>query len=187
LQTKWDSLLAALKVGDRMTNVEAILKAHGIKYDGPGLGGAGWLSREYRFDEAWLLRCEYRCDIRYPAESILQAWDLQLSPIYVGVNPPTNFTGVWIVYYINGQKCLETNLKAGAPYGDQICYRFDGSKDCVEHHDPNQAEVGWTQYYHSGGIMTRGKRDKNWRPIGTWTNYSESDGSILDTHTWINP
>ena len=58
LQTKWDSLLATLKVGDAMTNVEAILRARGIKSNGGGRGGAGFLSLEYRLDEAWLLRCQ---------------------------------------------------------------------------------------------------------------------------------
>ena len=78
-------------------------------------------------------------------------------------------------------------MKEGVRCGDLTCYGYDGSKVYIEHHDPASEEVGWTDYYHSGGIKSRGKLDKTGRPIGTWTNYSEQDGSIINTHSWTKP
>jgi hypothetical protein len=131
-RTNWDSLVATLKIGDKMTNIEERLRALNIK-PGPG-SGEQLLSVEYRFDEAWILRCNYQYQGQYRGNETLYGRDILLSPIYFSVKTPTNFTGVWIEYYINGQKCLETNMKDGLRCGDLTCYKFDGSKAHVEHH-----------------------------------------------------
>jgi len=179
-EAKWGSLLAALKEGEKMTNVEAILTARGIK---PGFGGGSQsFVTEYRLDEHWLLKCSGLNRLE-PDERVMSERHLEPSPIWVHVVSPTNFTGVWIEYFMNGQKCFETNMKDGAPCGDCICYSSDGSKVYVEHYAPNSPEIGWTDFYHSGSIKTRGNRDKRKRPIGTWTNYN-ADGSIMGTRTY---
>src|SRR2546421_520425 len=54
-ETNWDWLLPELKVGDKMTNVHAILKAHGFGRFGEG--GSQTIVTECRLDEAWELYC----------------------------------------------------------------------------------------------------------------------------------
>jgi hypothetical protein len=131
-RTNWDSLVATLEIGDKMTNIEQRLRILNIK---PDLGsGEQLLSVEYRLDEAWILRCDYQYQGTYRGNETLYSRDILLSPIYFPVKAPTNFTGVWIEYYINGQKCLETNMKDGLRHGDLTCYKFDGSKAYIEHH-----------------------------------------------------
>ena len=131
-RTNWDSLVATLKIGDNRTNIEQRLLTLNIK---PGLGsGEQLLLVEYRLDEAWLLKCSYRYQGQYRNNEVLYDRNLQFSPIYFPVKAPTNFTGVWVEYYINGQKYLETNMKNGLRHGDLTCYKFDGSKVYVEHH-----------------------------------------------------
>lgn len=164
-----------------MTNVEAILRTRGIK---PGFGtGEQSFVTEYRLDDHWLLKCSGLSRLE-PDKLIMSERHLERSPIWVHVVAPTNFTGVWIQYYLNGQKCFETNMKDRVPCGDSTCYGSDGSKVYVEHHAPNSTEIGWTDFYHSGSINTRGKLDKAKRPIGTWTNYNEQDGSIIGTRSY---
>ena len=186
-QAKWDALLAKLKVGDPCTNVEAILKANAIG-DGSGEGGAGYSHYTYRLDDAWVLKCDYRWGSRGLWNETLHARSIQLQPIYINLAAPTNFTGVWILYYVNGQKCLETNIKNGVQCGDNISYRDDGTKLVLKHHEPGRPEIEYTQYYHSGKVMTRGTVDQRDRHIGTWTNYSEVDGSVMDLYPgWPQP
>lgn len=181
-RTNWDTLVATLKIGDKMTNVEARLRALNIK---PGLGsGEQLLSMEYRLDETWCLRCSYQYLGKYEGNPTLYGRDIFLSPIYVTVKGPTNFTGVWIEYYLNGQKCFETNLKDGLRCGDFTCYSSDGRKIYVEHHNPNNPIVETTEYYHSGSIKLQSKRDKTGRPIGDWFFYNEQDGSLMSTQSW---
>ena len=70
-----------------------------------GLGsGEQMLMIDYRCDEAWILQCDYRYQGPYRGKETLYDWRLKLSPIYFAVKAPTNFTGTWIEFYINGQK-----------------------------------------------------------------------------------
>ena len=184
-ETNWYSLLAALMIGDQKTNVEAILFAREIN-PGPGVGEQ-LLMVEYRLDEAWLLHCSYRYQGQYRGNETLYDRNLSFGPKWIPVKPLTNFTGIWIEYHINGQKCLETSFKDGVRNGDRSSYSFDGSKVIMEHLNPDTREVDWTEYYHSGSVKTNGRRDPTGRPIGVWTNYNEQDGSVLSTTPWSKP
>jgi len=181
-QTNWDSLLATLKPGDKKTNVEAILLTRGFKPSG-GIGEQ-LESFDYKVDEVWTLRCLYNYQGQYRGNETLYGRNLFFSPEWRPVAYPSNYTGIWIEYYINGQKCMETTLRNGIRWGDHTCYSFDGSKVYVEHNDPSKPEVGWTEYYHSGSIKLKGRQNKTGSPIGIWTNYSEQDGSVISTQTW---
>jgi hypothetical protein len=133
---KWDALIATLKPGEQMTNVEARLRSMGMKR---GLGsGEQMLMIDYRCDEAWILQCDYRYQGPYRGKETLYDWRLKLSPIYFAVKAPTNFTGTWIEFYINGQKCLETVMKDGVRCGDRICYDSTGKTVYVEQYDSKQ-------------------------------------------------
>jgi hypothetical protein len=177
-RAKWDAVLAQLKIGDARTNVEAILKANAIK-SGYGRGGAGFSHIEHRLDEAWLLKCVYRGS-PIQRDETLDACSIELQYTYVNVAMPTNFTGTWIMYYVNGQKCIENNMKDGVPCGDCIDYVDDGKTWIVHHYEPGSPGIGYTQYYYrSDKIMTRGTKDRSGTRIGMWTNYSQVDGSVM--------
>jgi hypothetical protein len=181
-RASWDSLLAKLKLGDARTNVEAILKANAVA-EGAGMGGAGFSHISHRLDEAWVLKCQYRWGSAGWRQETLDARSLELRPSYVNVAAPTNFTGVWILYYVNGQKCMETYMKDGVWSGDQVNYLDDGHKWIIKHYEPGSPEIGYTQYYYrSDKVMTRGKVDGKGSRIGMWTNYSKLDGSVVDTY-----
>jgi len=117
-----------------MTNIEQHLRSLDIKPS--DFGPKEQLRRvDYRLDEAWILKCEYQqWQGQHPGIEALYSREVLLSPIYFRVKAPTNFTGVWIEYYINGQKFVESNMKDGLRQGDLTYYKYDGSKSYVEHY-----------------------------------------------------
>jgi hypothetical protein len=153
-QTNWDSLLAMLKPGDEMTNVEAILRARGFK-PGPEVGFQ-LLVVQYRLDQAWLLSCSYCYQGQYRGKEVLYDRNLMFSPEWRPVAYPSNYTGIWVENYINGQKCLETSLRNGMRWGDRTCYEFQNGRIVyVEHYDPKNPAAEKTDYYGSDGSITR--------------------------------
>ncbi|MCO5053975.1 MAG: hypothetical protein M9920_16990 [Verrucomicrobiae bacterium] len=97
----------------------------------------------------------------------------------VWVAPPTNFAGIWITYFVNGQKSHQIHYDDGKYHGEFIAYSPDGSKCYVQHYDHHVAEGADTGYFASGrtnyyGVYKGGKQ------VGTWTWYNE-DGSVKST------
>jgi hypothetical protein len=157
--TNWNSLLAALKIGTPMTNVEARLRSvHAqleLKCD--ITVPCVWLER-YRLDDLWLLYCHFHYVSNTLIETkLFQTW----RPIYL--QPPPHFTGVWTTYYANGQKLCQTRYKDGDYDGDDISYYPSGRVSC------------WS--------TRKGKRGE---PVGTGTAYKE-DGTVLPTPQRAKP
>src|ERR1035437_9559962 len=120
--TNWNWLLAALKIGTPMTNVEAKLRSvHAqleLKCDitVPSV----WLET-YRLDDLWLLYCHFHYVSNTLIETkLFQKWR------GIGLPPPPHFTGVWTTYYANGQKLRQTRYKNGDYDGDDIGYYPSG-------------------------------------------------------------
>jgi hypothetical protein len=172
-ESKWSPLLAALKPGDKMTNVEAILKAHGIE-----LGEGTYGVIESRLDELWVLKYGYTEEFDQD-KVIMPERHLEQHLTWKHVNAPTNFTGVWTEYWGNGQKCFETTYRDGVWGGDRTSYGSDGTKVCFEHRAPGSAEIGCTEFYPSGRIKSTGQTDNSQKRHGNWTNYNEH-GSIIN-------
>lgn len=76
----------------------------------------------YRFDDRWVFTCIYRSqDDVLTARSLDERWRV------FDVHPPAGFTGVWVTYYANGQKCEEGRYKEGE-FLESIGYDWDGRK-----------------------------------------------------------
>jgi hypothetical protein len=149
--TNWNSLLAALRVGDLKTNVlEKLRPSHArLEFSYDDTAKSGWVE-DYRLDDLWLLYCRYHSVSNTLIETkLFQEW----RPIYL--QPPPHFTGVWTTYYANGQKLHQTRYKDGDYDGDDI------------------------GYYPSGRVGYWGRRKgKRGEPVGTGTEYKE-DGTVL--------
>jgi len=77
-------------------------------------GASGRTHNEvYRLDDAWLLRFGYHNGKNRFQDGTLIHAELIESPRHVWVAPPTNFSGVWITYFVNGQKADETAFTDG--------------------------------------------------------------------------
>jgi hypothetical protein len=178
-RTNWDSVVASIKTGDKKTNVLELLRPFKVTLQG-GFGGGGTYSESYRLDDNWLLTCWYL----NKDDSLI---DKNLSPSlrFAWVGPPASFSGVWITYYVNGQKSNEINYKDGSYSGECISFNPDGSKCVVQHYNHQIAEGADTGYFPSGKIKYQGQYRTN-AQVGTWIWYNE-DGTTNSIKDYSKP
>jgi hypothetical protein len=146
-RTNWDSLVASIKVGDNKTNVIEMLHRLNIK-SGGSAGTGTYESRLFQLDDFWQLELASEgnrivgCQLR---EQMLDAWIL----------PPTNFSGVWTTYWVNGQKSIEVHVKDGKYSGEFTGFSTNGSKGYVQHYDQGKANGKSIGFFPSGHIEYR--------------------------------
>lgn len=150
---KWLALTSRIKIGETETNLLRLLNSY--KLNTRPEGGMGGLSQyyTYRLDDYWLLGCEFNNNDY--KRLVLEKWKLIPSWGAVGIWPPTNFSGVWITYYANGQKFNEGNFTNGIRFGEHTTYNSNASKNSVWHYDHGKPNGFWTQYFPSGQIQVQ--------------------------------
>jgi uncharacterized protein len=98
---------------------------------------------------------------------------------HVWIEPPADFTGVWITYFVNGQRSHEIHYRNGQYFGTLTSFHANGAKAVVQHIGAEGAEGEETDYSPSGALNYAG-RHSNGKPAGTWVSYNE-DGSVRST------
>jgi hypothetical protein len=172
-RTNWDAVVNSLTNGMARPDVRKVLAPfRATSVMGNGFGDSH--SETYRLDDAWILECWFRNQ----AEGLTGR---KLSPSLRNVwcAPPSNFTGLWIKYFVNGQKSHEIHFDAGKYDGEFIAYNPDGSRCYVQHYDHHVAEGADTGYFASGRTNYQGVYRAG-RQVGTWVWYNE-DGSVKST------
>ncbi len=166
---KWFFFTSRIKTGETETNILELLRSYKLKTQPEaGMGGLGEYY-EYRLDDYWLLGCEFNNNDY--KRLILEKWKLVSRWRDVFILPPTNFSGVWITYYVNGQKSSESNYQDGNRSGEFMSFYPDGSKSSVRHYDHGVAQGLYTQYFPSGRIQYQVQYSNNVRgEIGIWYN-----------------
>ena len=171
-RTNWYSLVAEIKTGTPRANVLELLRT--VKTTALGAGGGGGLGmiEGYRLDDLWVLDITYREGGNFPVvekklvEQMKNTW----------VQPPTNFSGVWITYWANGQRATEVNYKNGLYHGEWMSFYPDGkSKEYVMHYNNGVSDGEDMGYYRSGSVRFR-RLWKQGKPVGTSVEYNK-DGS----------
>jgi len=169
-RTNWDGLLASLKIGEAETNIEARLDSIGVT-NACGFDKGLMSHTYYQLDDAWVLYCNYTI-----SNSTLAAVEILNSVRSAWLNPPPHFTGRWVVYYVNGQKCNERYCQDGKSHGPDTYFNHDGSKRTISHYVHGLAEGERISYYPDGRIETWSAY-KAGQPVGRFINYNE-DGSV---------
>ena len=108
------------------------------------IGNAFWC----RLDNAWVLSLYFE-----PTNHTLTLKQMKVAEVWV--DPSTHFTGVWIVYYANGQKSQEVHYKDGKRQGNLIAFNSDGSANCILHYAHDLPDGACVTYYASGRTNTR--------------------------------
>jgi len=175
---KWVLLTAKIRTGENRTNILELLRPYNVT---PQFGvGSLAYSEYYQLDDYWILACEYGAD-----DNSLIQWKLSSRWRPVLVWPSTNFSGVWINYFANGQKCTEGDYKDGIRSGEFTTFKPNGSKNSVWHYDRGRAEGLYTQYFPSGQIQYQVQYSNSVHVgIGVWYN---EDGTTNHVIKYSNP
>jgi hypothetical protein len=173
-RSRWEPVVAALKLGDSKDSVLQALKPYGVADAGPRICGGGASTEQYRLDEVWVLIASFG-----RSNELLRAAELNELIAHVWVAPAPDFTGVWTTYFVNGQRSHEIQSKDGRYFGTFTAFRADGSKLYRQHYGSAGVEGEDTGYFPSGAVMYHGQYRNN-AQTGTWVWYNE-DGSVRST------
>ncbi len=176
-KSKWFLLTARIRAGKSKADVEKLLRPYNvIIMHGARINSVAPYYEDYQLDDYWILECRYQDDDSLMERKLVSGWR------EVAVWPSTNFSGVWINYYANGQKFTEGYWTNGNHDSEFTTFNRDGSKSAVYQYD-HGVEKSLTSFFPSGRISIQGQYS-NHLPIGIWIHYNE-DGStnyISDRH-----
>lgn len=179
----WKHRLSWVRPGMILNDVEKKLeKVTGQKSKATMVTCGGFsCSQSYRLDYCYVLTIWYAPgnDNKLISSEVVEQLE------YKWVEPPPKFTGVWITYYVNGQKSHEINYKDGKYNGQFTSFYTGGSKSVIQHYVDNIAEGEDTGYFPSGRIMYRGVY-KAGVQVGMWTWYNE-DETVRSTQDHTKP
>ncbi len=172
-QSKWQPIVDSIKVGQTKESVLRLLEPFHVSA-GMGTGSGGSHSERYTLDDGWTLTCWYT-----NKDNALIDRQLQKATRSVWVEPPKDFTGKWITYFVNGEKNHEIDYQAGRYFGEFVSFHDNGSKAVVQHY----AEAGVigedTGYFPSGHLNYRGRYEGG-KQVGKWIWYDD-EGNIANT------
>jgi hypothetical protein len=140
----WEAIVGTITNGISRTDVEKLLlpfKVTLVQQLGSSwvFGNAFWC----RLDDAWVLSLYFE-----PTNHTLTLKQMKMAE--VSVDPPPHFTGVWVVYYVNGQKCQEVHYKDGKRQGNLTVFNSDGSTNYIQRYDHGLPDGAFVAYYVSG-------------------------------------
>lgn len=170
----WEPLLAQLKPGTtKKKELLELLKAEQREV-GFGIGTGGSHMEEYRLDHTWQLRCWFLNE-----GDVLREVNLEQRIRHIWIAPPADFTGLWTVYFANGQPSHEIEYRDGKYHGKFTANHATGSKSYVQHYGPDGADGEDTGYYPTGEVSYRAFYSKG-KAVGVWTWYNKQ-GEVTST------
>ena len=125
---------------------------------------------QYRLDDTWMARIWFTED--FQKLNTIELLEQLNGP---WVDPPTDFTGTWVTYYVNGEKAQEIEYRNGKYHGRHRSYHSNGKLLVQQHYTDHVANGEDTGYYSSGQLMYRGLYEDD-KQVGPWIHYHE-DGS----------
>lgn len=172
-RSRWEGFVAELKPGLAKKELQAKLKPEFRESQG-GIGTGQQHMEDYRLDNTWQLRCWFHNEgdsLREAAlhERIRSVW----------VNPPPEFTGEWVTYFVNGQVSHRIDYESGEYRGTFVSNHSNGQKSVVQHYGPSGVDGEDTGFFPSGKVMYRAFYSQG-KPVGVWTWYNEQ-GEVTTT------
>jgi len=174
---KWILLTARIRAGKNKADIEELLRPYNVTIMHGSRIASGPYYEDYQLDDYWILECRYQ-DIPNSLMERKLGSGWRPYPVW----PSTNFTGVWINYYANGQKFTEGYCTNGIRDGDFITYSANGSKETAIKYDHGE-ERSRTVYYLSGRINQQIQRRGS--PFSSYVvDYNENGSTnyISDRH-----
>lgn len=189
-----DKLVARLELGMSESEVNRFLVSAGATNESMGTIRDETV-KTYRVDDMWVVRCWFTNAVatnavitnavtrRVITNSVAKKSEgglaearllEQMNQAYV--DPPSDYTGAWLTYWINGQVSYERNFLNGQLNGVTTGFYPDGRKSIVISYRngvPDGDDVG---FFPSGVVQYEGHY-KAGQEVGHWIWYRD-DGSI---------
>lgn len=193
-RTKGDKLVARLELGMTESEVDRLLVSAGATNESVGTIRDETV-KTYRVDDMWVARCWFTnaaptnavitnaVTRRVTTNSVVKKSEgglaearlvEQMNQAYV--DPPSDYSGTWLTYWINGEVSYERNFQNGQLDGVTTGFYPDGRKSIVisyRYGVPDGDDIG---FYPSGGVQYQGQY-KAGKEVGHWIWYRD-DGSI---------
>jgi hypothetical protein len=173
---KWFFFTCHIRKGENQTNILALLRSYHLNTQPEGGFGGLVNYYVYRLDDYWLLDCAFDSN-----DNSLMRWKIIPGWRDYFTLPPTNFSGIWITYYANGQKSSQGNFKDGSRSGEVITFYPEGSKSSVWHYNRGLPQGLYTSYFPSGQMQYQVQYSNNVRVgTGVWYNQDGSTNHVTD-------
>src|ERR1051325_1216761 len=180
----WNPLMATIKLAET-TRKELLENLDHFGVSPTSDVGTGREFSSFCLDDRWTLTCWFQPSRGTKEGDTLTRCRLSEQVRWVWVDPPANFTGVWITYFVNGQPSSEIEYKDGRYFGVFTGFHPTGAKRIVQHYGPLGCDGADTHYFPSGRVESRGYYQDG-VPKGTKTWYNE-DGSVRTTEEFPRP
>ena len=182
-ESKWTPTIDKIKKGLPEKEIRELLLQLKVTEEA-SCGDGETHSHVFRLDNDWILDCQFKSAVD-PGDEILIDRKLSQYPKGVEVYAPEDYTGRWVIYFINGNKGVESNYKNGQYIGENIVYYPNGSMRFIQHYTEKGLDGYWTGYHPSGSVeyCTPFKEGKE---VGTETWYDET-GKVIETREFPNP
>jgi antitoxin component YwqK of YwqJK toxin-antitoxin module len=178
----WLERTNQVKPGMREADVLKVLPRFAESSDWSEIGSGGHRYVSYRLDSHWIISILYR----HPENVVPEPERMSESPDrlkqppklikrehLVYVKAPTNYTGSWTNWYVNGQKGHETEFKDGKNHGVLTHYHDNGRKGYEQHYSNGVADgtdTGWTR----DGQLSYTGQYRNAKRDGKWVHWHEN-------------
>ena len=88
------------------------------------------------------------------------------------VQPPADYTGIWVTWFVNGQKANEVHYRNGQYGGTFTAFHDNGGRCYEQHYKENICDGTDTGWYRSGKKMYEGQY-KDGKQDGRWQHWYE--------------
>lgn len=171
-RTNGEKLVARLTLGMRESAVAGLLGSAGATNESTETVKSE-VVKTYRVDDLWVVRCSFTNAVAGKSEGGLSEARLveQMNQAYV--DPPADFTGVWVTYWMNGQVSYERHYQNGLLEGVNTGFYPNGAKSIVISYHNGVPDGEDTGFYPSGTIQYKGQYRAG-KEVGHWIWYGEN-------------
>jgi hypothetical protein len=171
-RTNWNTLLTSLKLGTPKQTV--ISRFNTLNFSlVPAFGSGNAETDTCQLDDLWVIECTFTPGI---SGTNLSHVELRERMRDVLVPLPTNFTGSWTTYHVNGQRHYKFSYKSGQLNGESRSFYPNGHILLINHFRDGKAQGEEICFFSSGRTNYIGHYEDDSR-VGLWTWYGE-DGLV---------
>ncbi|MBI1831075.1 MAG: hypothetical protein HYR84_06465 [Planctomycetes bacterium] len=181
----WTEKVNQVKPGMTRAQVLKILPPFPEAPDRMNMASGQRNSDTYRLDHhfgVWVLYDNAKKDDN--AEKVSHGPTLTRRTLRVNVEPPKNYTGAWITWYVNGQKGYESQYQDGKYNGVHTSF-YDNGQKMYEQHYKNHVANGPDNGWHRDGKKSYTGQYRNGQQDGKWQHW-HANGQKASETTYLN-